>query len=124
ESIVTTQPAFQQLPLSMRDFADVSIFHEMNIYRNPSVERDFRCSGTTRFAIPENATILMKEPFVAYYYPSAKGQVGYLRIPHYMPSIEDSSSDAFQLRFAKYEYAVSVLEANTVGLVIDQQHNC
>ena len=85
----------------------------------PQVERNFRCAGTTRIAIPKDATTIMSEPFVAYYHPTAKGNVGYLRIPHYIPEREERD-----LRFAQYEYAVSVLEKNTVGLIIDQDHNC
>jgi C-terminal processing protease CtpA/Prc len=90
---------------------------------DPRFERTYRCSPTTRIEIPANATVIMKEPFVAYYHPTAKGNVGYLRIPHY--SWTDSSGKAlYDERFAQYEYAVSVLEKNTVGLIIDQDHNC
>lgn len=83
------------------------------------IENTYRCSGTTRIKIPTDATIIMKDPFVAYYHKTDKGNIGYLRIPHYSP--EDQN---FELRFKQYEYAVSVLEKNTVGLIIDQDHNC
>lgn len=83
------------------------------------VENTYRCSGTTRVKIPEDAKVIMKEPFVAYYHLTTKGNIGYLRIPHYSP--EDKN---YELRFKQYEYAVSVLEKNTVGLIIDQDHNC
>lgn len=83
------------------------------------IENTYRCSGTTRIKIPTDATMIMKEPFVAYYHPTAKGNIGYLRIPHYSP--EDKN---YELRFRQYEYAVSVLEKNTFGLIIDQDHNC
>lgn len=81
------------------------------------IERSYRCSGGTRIDIPKDATVIMKEPFVAYYHPTEKGQVGYLRIPHYsFPNPENT--------FKQYEYAIHVLEQNTVGLIIDQDHNC
>lgn len=109
------------------DAIELSTFAEMEIYRNPQVERNFRCSGTTRVEIPKDATIIMTKPFVAYYYPTEKGNVGYLRMPHFSPSIDDpdpTASDVTELRFAKYEYAIKILEENTVGLVVDEQHNC
>ena len=87
-------------------------------------EKSFRCSGNTRIDIPEGATVIMKDPFVAYYYPSPKGNIGYLRIPHYSPQNDVTGADETRLRFTQYEYAVSELEKNTVGLVIDQDHNC
>ncbi|MBE8163312.1 MAG: protease-like activity factor CPAF [Bdellovibrionaceae bacterium] len=81
-------------------------------------EVTYACSPSTRIAIPADATVIMKEPFVAYYYPTKKGNVGYLRIPHY--SFGEQSKQVF----ANYAYAVSELEKNTVALVIDQDHNC
>ena len=81
------------------------------------LEKSFRCSGNTRIAIPADATVIMREPFVAYYHPTEKGNVGYLRIPHY-------SFEKPQDAFKQYEYVVDVLEKNTVGLIIDQDHNC
>lgn len=101
------------------NYDELSTFALMNEVKNPQTERTFRCSGTSRVAMPEGATSIMKEPFVAYYYPTDKGNFGYLRIPHYSP--EDGNYDK---RFAQYEYAVSQLEKNTVGLIIDQDHNC
>ena len=81
------------------------------------LEKSFRCSGNTRIAIPADATVIMRDPFVAYYHPTEKGNVGYLRIPHY-------SFEKPQDAFKKYEYAIEILEKNTVGLIIDQDHNC
>ncbi len=97
----------------------ISSADQWSMFERPELERSFRCSGATRITVPEDATIVMQAPFVAYYHPTPRGNVGYLRIPHYMP--EDRN---FALRFAQYQYAVSVLEANTVGLIIDQDHNC
>lgn len=89
------------------------------------LERSYQCSGQTRIAIPKDATILMKEPFVAYYHPTAKGNVGYLRIPHYTPDPKPGTTiRQYEVFFRKYEWAVSELEKNTVGLIIDQDHNC
>ncbi len=92
---------------------------------HPNADRPYACAGTTRVAIPQDATVIMKEPFVAYYHPTPKGNVGYLRIPHYSPGEDDKNELQLTLEwFAKYEYAISVLEQNTVGLIIDQDHNC
>ncbi|MGE3974554.1 MAG: S41 family peptidase [Bdellovibrionales bacterium] len=101
------------------NYDTISTFGLMKEVENPQVERSFRCSGDTRIEIPANATVIMKTPFVAYYYPTEKGNVGYLRIPHYSPE-----NRAYAEYFAQYEFAVSVLEKNTVGLIIDQDHNC
>jgi C-terminal processing protease CtpA/Prc len=110
-----------------QNYVDLSTFAEMANYKNPQVERSFRCSGNTRIEIPKDATVIMTKPFVAYYHPTAKGNVGYLRMPHFSPAMDDSepkNPDVTELRLAKYEYAVQVLEANTVALVVDEQHNC
>lgn len=88
------------------------------------LEISFACSGGTRIAIPKDATIIMNEPFIAYYHPTEKGNVGYLRIPHYMPMAADEKTPEFDVRLAQYTRAVKILEANTVGLIIDQDHNC
>lgn len=101
------------------NYDELSIAPMMNEIRNPQTERSYSCSGTTRISMPEGAVSIMTEPFVAYYYPTTKGHIGYLRIPHYSP--ENSEYDQ---RFAQYEYAISELEKNTVGLIIDQDHNC
>ncbi len=100
----------------VRDYAELSI--EGVFADLPKAEQAFRCSGSTRTAIPKNATILMMEPFVAYYHPTPKGNVGYLRIPHY------SWDTQAELRFQQYEYIVDKMEKETVGLIIDQDHNC
>jgi hypothetical protein len=86
-------------------------------------DRTYSCSGTTRIAIPQNAHVIMQDPFVAYYYPTAKGNVGYLRIPHYNPQ-PGNDPTVLHNWMAQYEYAVHELEANTVGMIIDQDHNC
>lgn len=110
--------------LIARDYDQLSMAHEMSLLDIPGIENDFRCAGGTRTEVPKNATMIMKEPFVAYFYPTAKGNVGYLRIPWYMAPNPKTGVQEFELRFAQYEYVVQILEANTVGLVIDQQHNC
>lgn len=107
-------PAYQNL--SIADiYAD---------FDNPTAERSFRCSGDTRIQIPADAVVLMRSPFVAYYHPTSRGNIGYLRIPHYSPVNEITNAPEFDLRFAQYEWAVQQLEANTIGLIIDQDHNC
>ncbi len=89
----------------------------LDVLGQERLERSFRCSGGTRIAIPADATVIIRDPFIAYYHQTPKGKVGYLRIPHYsFPKPEEA--------FKKYEYAINELEKNTVGLVIDQDHNC
>lgn len=95
-------------------------------YTNPQFDRTFACSGETRIAIPKDATVIMRDPFVAYYHPTPKGNVGYLRIPHYMPQVKPGQgfTDAALEWMSQYEFAIRELERNTVGLIIDQDHNC
>lgn len=88
-----------------------------------NIDKTYHCSGDTRIDIPKDATVIIKKPFVAYYHPTPKGNIGYLRIPHYAP-VDEQGKDDYELRFKQYEYAVSILEENTVGLIIDQDHNC
>ncbi len=113
-SLFTPKQANYDL-LSLNDlWADLS---------HPKFEKGFRCSGTTRITIPKDATMIMQTPFVAYYHPTAKGNIGYLRIPEYYPQNERGEFE-YELRFSQYEYAISVLEKNTAALIIDQDHNC
>lgn len=92
-------------------------------------ERSYACNAKTRIHIPEGATMVLNPPdngpFTAYYHYDERfgGNVGYIRIPDYYPQDAQGES-AYEERFAQYEYAVSVMERNTVGLVIDQDHNC
>lgn len=106
--------AMDYLDLSNRDFFEGF----------PKSEKSFRCSGRTRIEIPRNAVMLIEEPFVAYYHPTPKGNVGYLRIPHYYWKPPMAAADESELRFKQYEWVVYQLEKNTVGLIIDQDHNC
>lgn len=86
-------------------------------YDSLQIEESFRCSGNSRIKVPANATMVTRDLFISYYYPTPKGNVGYLRLPHY--SFPDKA-----MAFKQYEFAVKQLEKNTVGLVIDQDHNC
>ena len=89
----------------------------------PQIERSYMCSGTSRIERPAGAVVISEAPVVAYYYPTSKGNIGYLRIPHYMPLI-GTDATAEDQTFAMYEYLIAQLEKNTVGLIIDQDHNC
>jgi C-terminal processing protease CtpA/Prc len=100
-----------------------SLLNRQWIEDSKHVDNSYQCSGTTRIKIPDGATKIMDEPFVAYYYPTAKGNVGYLRIPHYYPQPIEDLQTILNWE-AQYRYAVQILEANTVGLIIDQDHNC
>jgi len=95
-------------------------------YQHPLADRDFICSGGTRTAIPADATVIMKTPVLAYFHPTAKGNVGYLRIPHYSPPTPagGNRTETTLAWIAQYEFAIRELEKNTVGLIIDQDHNC
>ncbi len=110
------------IPTSFDSFSTREMW--LNWIGNERFERSFRCSGSTRIDIPKDATVLMKEPFVAYYHPTHRGNVGYLRIPHYSPLGPDGKTDEKELRLKQYQWAVRQLEANTIGLIIDQDHNC
>jgi C-terminal processing protease CtpA/Prc len=131
ELVVTPTPNFTPFGLRSSFTEAGSNFDQLeNLsrldYLHPLADRDYACSGTTRVTIPADATVIMKEPFVAYYHPTAKGNIGYLRIPHYSPPSkpgENRTEVAFAW-VAQYEFAVRELEKNTVGLIIDQDHNC
>ncbi len=95
----------------------------ISIVGSKQIDSTYHCSGDTRVSIPKDATIIMKRPFVAYFHPTSKGNIGYLRIPHYSPQ-DQAGNPEYDLRFSQYQYALSILEKQTVGLVIDQDHNC
>ena len=103
--------------------ATLSIKENLDSILGAQTENSYRCSGTTRIAIPEGATLVSTVPFVSYYYPTAKGNVGYVRIPHYSPPGE-TAEFAISQNFSQYEKVIGIMEKNTVGLVIDQDHNC
>lgn len=104
------------------DYSQISIKELMGDLENPRL-KSIRCSGETRIEIPKDATILTMEPFVSYYHPTEKGKIGYLRIPHYHWETEAGKSINAQV-FSQYVYVIDQLEKNTVGLIIDQDHNC
>lgn len=104
--------------LTFNPIEDLSIADSFDSLGEKFAEITYACSASTRIAVPSGATVIMKKPFVAYYYPTKKGNVGYLRIPHY------SFGKNSELVLANYAYAVNELEKNTVALVIDQDHNC
>ncbi|OFZ30517.1 MAG: hypothetical protein A2622_08955 [Bdellovibrionales bacterium RIFCSPHIGHO2_01_FULL_40_29] len=103
--------------ISIHDKIATMIGNEIN------TERKFICSGDSRITIPENATVISKTPFVSYYYPTTKGPIGYVRIPHYAPRGTDARLGIEQY-ISQYTKVISIMEQNTVGLVIDQDHNC
>lgn len=117
-----------------------SIFNEFNFFKNIEelstktmfsavpqqiLDRGFACNGISRVEKPKDATDVVTKPFTAFYYPTEKGNIGFLRVPHYSPRLQQGETgDAFKNRMEQYEYAVAELEKNTVALVIDQDHNC
>ncbi|MEY4617326.1 MAG: hypothetical protein RJB66_2286 [Pseudomonadota bacterium] len=103
------------------NYSQISIKDLMADLKHPKL-KSIRCSGETRIEIPQDATVLTMEPFVSYYHPTDKGNIGYLRIPHY--HWEEAGESINAQIFAQYVYVIDQLEKNTVGLVIDQDHNC
>ena len=111
-------PLLASLPSSEMNYDMLSMRPMLDFTFGPDrIERSFRCSPGTRIGIPQDAVVIMRDPFFAYYHPTEKGNVGYLRIPHYI-------FPDYVTTFKKYEYAIQILEKNTVGLIIDQDHNC
>jgi C-terminal processing protease CtpA/Prc len=105
------------------NWGELSLMDSLAGFGPDHLDAQYMCSGKSRIARPKEATVLLEEPFVAYYFPTEKGNLGYLRIPHYSWTSPDGKPQ-FEERFLQYEYAVSELEKNTVGLIIDQDHNC
>ncbi len=115
---------FPLVPKVIADLGNLSIRDDLVAILGPErLERSYRCSGLTRIEPPEGAKPIQLTPFVAYTYPTAKGEVGYLRLPHYMPQ-GPSGEPLFEEYLSRYTHVVRQLEARTVGLVIDQDHNC
>lgn len=102
------------------DPRNIEIFDLVSGY-GPFADRGYHCNGETRIKIPEKATMLMETPFVAYYHPTEKGNIGYLRIPDYSPRMHNGTIEEW---YANYTWALTILEENTKGLIIDQDHNC
>jgi C-terminal processing protease CtpA/Prc len=121
------QPDFQPMGTILNNdrlsYDNLSMIESFRKDLGPSIERSYMCSGTSRIERPKDAVVLSETPFVAYYYPTAKGNVGYVRIPHYMP-VNASGPTTEDEAFSMYEYVISELESQTVGLIIDQDHNC
>ncbi len=90
---------------------------------NTMIGSQHRCSDVSRIAIPENASIL-DVPFTAYSMPTEKGDVGFIRIPHYAPFNYETGEIDAEKWLIDYEKALTELEARTVGLIIDQDFNC
>jgi C-terminal processing protease CtpA/Prc len=130
EAAPLPSPLFRPLGISSlgregQSFDQLRNFANMD-YVHPLADREFSCSGETRVEIPADATMITKEPFVSYYHKTDKGNIGYLRIPHYYPQPK-AGENAVTVTLAwldQYEFAVRELEKNTVGLIIDQDHNC
>jgi Peptidase family S41/PDZ domain len=105
------------------DILNKSLYQD---FVHPSADRDFACAGSSRIAVPVGATMISSDPFVAYSYQTPKGAVGYLRIPHYYPTnaAGEVTEESMRIYLAQYEFAVREFEKTTVGLIIDQDHNC
>lgn len=82
------------------------------------------CSETSRIALPQEAERVKDVPFTAFTFPTSKGLVGFLRIPHYYPVDATTGKEVAALRFSQYERVIRKFEAETIGLIIDQENNC
>lgn len=119
--LMSNIPQLAAQPIDYMRLSDRESYELM--YGKERMENSYKCSGTTRIKIPTDAVMLTEKPFVSYYHKTEKGYVGYLRIPHYSPEGKDASA-AIEDFFSRYEYVIREMERNTVGLVIDQDHNC
>ncbi len=106
------------------DYNKFSIVDRVSTILGENAGASYQCSGDTRITIPADATMVSDSNFIAYYHPTKKGNVGYLRIAHYMPINPITGQLDEDAWFKLYEDAIQVLEQNTVGLIIDQDHNC
>lgn len=122
-----------ELPENLGKISAANQFIDFKFLLNPAVEmagpnadRRYMCNPISRVAIPEGAKIITEKPFTSYIYNSAKGPIGYVRIPDYYPTDESGnfSEDAAKKYFEKYKYVIAEFEKNTKALVIDQDHNC
>jgi len=122
---IEKQEAFRKKIAQPSFFKSLSIKNKLlkSFGSGDKIERSFICSGTSRIEIPEGATVISKEPFVSYYWPTEKGNIGYVRLPHYSPEGENYEQ-VINLFFSQYEKVIGIMEKNTVGLIIDQDHNC
>lgn len=81
------------------------------------------CSETSRIHPPVGAAIVPDVPFTAFTFPSERGLIGFIRIPHDYP-VDAKGNEIAQLRFSQYEKIVAEFEKTTIGLIIDQDFNC
>jgi hypothetical protein len=84
---------------------------------------EFMCSEQSRIAPPLSAKIVSGVPFTAFTFSTPKGQVGFIRLPHYAP-MNIAGNEIAQERFDQYERVLEEFERTTVGLIIDQDFNC
>lgn len=116
ETVPQSSNAYDPTSLSMKD-----IVGDMR----PNLESTYHCNPITRINIPKNAVILIEKPFTAYYYPTSGGNIGYIRIPDYSPPDDNKDGkEDYGEWFENYRWTLNKLEKNTMGLVIDQDHNC
>ena len=121
EPILSEVPQLAAQPIDYLKLSDRETYEMM--LGKERMESSYKCSGATRINIPTDAQMITEKPFVSYIHNTPKGKVGYLRLPHYAPKGKDARS-AMDQYFSQYEYAIREMERNTVGLVIDQDHNC
>lgn len=88
------------------------------------IGKGYWCSEKSRIAPPAGAEIIGDVPFTAFIFPSEKGPVGFIRIPHYYPVDQATGKEVAALRFQQYEKVIQRFETETIGLIIDQDYNC
>ena len=121
ETVLSEIPQLQAKPIDYMQLSDRDTYEMM--LGKERLESSYKCSGQTRINIPTDAEMISEKPFVSYIHDTPKGKVGYLRLPHYAPKGNDPRI-AIEQFFSQYEYVVREMEDKTVGLVIDQDHNC
>jgi hypothetical protein len=119
------QASFGESQTSMEKLWDARD-RSLDLFENPTVDRRYSCNPDTRVQVPADAEWVMKKPITAYTYSTAKGRVGYVRIQDYYPVGADGkiSSESVRNWFEKLRFVMREMEKKTVGLVIDQNHNC
>lgn len=81
------------------------------------------CAEKSRIQPPAAAKIFTGVPFTAFVFPTLKGPVGFIRLPHYYP-VNELGNEIANERFKQYESVLAEFEKTTVGLIIDQDFNC
>jgi len=109
-------------PKRSRTLSKVSVRWNFESMTSNSPRSKRTCTGKSQIKIPENSTMVEDTPFIAYYHPTPKGNVGYLKIGHFMP--EEIEKIDSKIWLEKYKEALQVLNKKTNALIVDESGNC